>query len=343
MDGVSFIITVFDKAPYLPRVINALAGQEGAFEREFIFVDDGSTDGSAEVVARLTAGWSSPVLILRQRNQGASFATNHGAAEARLQWLRLVDGDDLLAPGSTPRMLAAVEEAGETLAYGDLGIYDDEDPWATDCPTWTIEHVTDGLRRFIRNCPVNSSCVLVAKERYRAADGCDSRLVSPDQALLLRLFAIGDGLRLIGPVAYRPREAPGRLSGQRRRSRYESVLALYYLMTETPNLDPALSRYAARRALSRAARFYRAHGGRLASMHLVRHLASVLGLPLGARAVFQALSAFTEDGRVERPESWLPGALRDPDPISPPQVARRSGGSTAVGAHAASARTEKFG
>ena len=56
MSGVSFIVTVFDKRDYLPRVVDALARQVGPFEREFIFVDDGSSDGSAALIAALTRG-----------------------------------------------------------------------------------------------------------------------------------------------------------------------------------------------------------------------------------------------------------------------------------------------
>ena len=48
------------------------ARQTGPFEREFMFVDDGSSDGSAELIAELTRGWRDQVLILRQPNRGAS-------------------------------------------------------------------------------------------------------------------------------------------------------------------------------------------------------------------------------------------------------------------------------
>jgi glycosyltransferase involved in cell wall biosynthesis len=84
MTGVSFIVTVFDKAAFLPRVLDALQRQSGDFTREFLFIDDGSRDGSAEIIARLTEAWRDPVLILRQPNRGASAATNAGAERACL-------------------------------------------------------------------------------------------------------------------------------------------------------------------------------------------------------------------------------------------------------------------
>ena len=313
MSGVSFIVTVYNKTAFLPRVVAALQRQSGGFAREFLFIDDGSTDGSAELIARLTDGWSDPVIILRQPNRGASAATNAGAARASQPWLKLVDGDDLLVPGATQWLLGAARETGQTLAYGDLGSYrsDDPDPLARDFlhPGFAAEQ--DGLARFIRNCPVNSSGILVGAERYRAAGGCDERLVSPDQALFLRLFAGGGGAHVTGPVALVPDEAAGRLSSQERRSRYESVLALYYLVTETPGLGERYAYLAYRRALSRAYRFQRSHGGRmLFTRHFLNLVKSRLRRTVDLRGMYQALGAFTEDGAVERPAHWLPGALK---------------------------------
>ena len=313
MTGVSFIVTVFNKTAFLPRVTAALARQTGDFAREFVFVDDGSSDGSAELVARLTQGWREPVLILRQPNRGASAATNAGAARASLPWLKLVDGDDLLVPGATASLLAAAEATETALAWGDLGHYDidDPDPLGRDFPALPFAAESDGLARFIRNCAANSSSILVTAERYRAAGGCDERLVSPDQALFLRLFAVGSGVHVEGPVALIPDRAPGRLSQQERRSRYESVLALYYLVTETKGLSAAHARYAYRRALSRAWRFQRAHGGRfLFTGHFLRLLKSRLSDAVDPATMYRALGAFTEDGSTERPVQWLPGALR---------------------------------
>lgn len=45
---VSFILTVFNKSRYLVPTIQSLQNQKGDFSREFIFVDDCSTDDSVD-------------------------------------------------------------------------------------------------------------------------------------------------------------------------------------------------------------------------------------------------------------------------------------------------------
>ncbi len=315
MDAVSFIITVFNKSPFLPGVVAALARQTGSFAREFIFIDDGSSDGSGELVAQLTASWSEKVEVLRQKNRGASAATNLGARRASGFWLKLVDGDDLLLPRATESLLEAAKSEGEGFAYGTLGTYDplDPDPLRSARAPLQRAKEKDGLKRFIRNCAANSSAILVSKERFFAAGGCDERLVCPDPALFLRLFAKGGGARFEDAVALVPDKAPGRLSELQHLNQYELVLALYYLVAETPGLEARYARLASRRALSRARRFERRERGTFfLNRHLLVLAASRLGLPIDPlRAIEKALSAFTPDGRSKRPVEWLPGALRE--------------------------------
>ena len=42
--GVSFVVPVYNKAPYLPAVLAAIHAQRGDFRRHYVFIDDGSTD-----------------------------------------------------------------------------------------------------------------------------------------------------------------------------------------------------------------------------------------------------------------------------------------------------------
>ena len=66
-DGVTFVVTVYNKARWLPDVCAAIGAQRGDFAREYVFIDD----GSAEIIERETAGWPD-VTLLRQANAGST-------------------------------------------------------------------------------------------------------------------------------------------------------------------------------------------------------------------------------------------------------------------------------
>ena len=55
MTAVSFIITVYNKRPHLPAVLSGLAEQDGLDSAEFLFIDDGSTDGSLAAIENALA------------------------------------------------------------------------------------------------------------------------------------------------------------------------------------------------------------------------------------------------------------------------------------------------
>ena len=56
MPSVSFVITVFNKSKFLKPVIKSLKSQKGKFQKEYIFIDDGSTDGSYKILKNETKG-----------------------------------------------------------------------------------------------------------------------------------------------------------------------------------------------------------------------------------------------------------------------------------------------
>ena len=107
-EGVSFVVPVYNKAPYLPGVLDAIKAQRGDFARQYIFIDDGSSDGSLALLKRLTRGWPD-TLIESQPNRGSANATNRGIALAEFEFIKFVDADDLLAFDATEWLLRALE------------------------------------------------------------------------------------------------------------------------------------------------------------------------------------------------------------------------------------------
>src|ERR1700730_10992449 len=120
---VSVLIPVFNGEPYLAAAIESVQAQ--TFEDyEFIIVDDGSTDGSADMIAGFAA--SDPrIRAYRKSNSGISETLNLGIAEARGDRNARLDADDIMLPHRLERQLAFVSGASDVVAAGSYyGILD---------------------------------------------------------------------------------------------------------------------------------------------------------------------------------------------------------------------------
>jgi glycosyltransferase involved in cell wall biosynthesis len=118
---VSVITPSYNQAAYLEETIRSVLDQEGV-ELEYILIDGGSTDGSAEIIARYAhrlAYWVS------EKDQGQTDAINKGFARAHGDVLAWLNSDDTLEPGALQaavRYLQAHPEVG--LVYGDAHYID---------------------------------------------------------------------------------------------------------------------------------------------------------------------------------------------------------------------------
>lgn len=94
---LSLVIPVYNGAAFLKDLIESLVRQRRVPD-EVIFVDDGSTDDSSEIIGKLGAGLAG-LRIIHQHNQGQAVARNAGVRQARGRYLAFVDADDFVAPG----------------------------------------------------------------------------------------------------------------------------------------------------------------------------------------------------------------------------------------------------
>ena len=103
---LSVVVPVYNVAPWLPGFLDSLAKALPAEAHEVIAVDDGSTDGSPEILQEYAK--KLPVLrVVHRQNGGLSAARNTGLEHASGTWLAFADSDDLVAPGAYARWLAA--------------------------------------------------------------------------------------------------------------------------------------------------------------------------------------------------------------------------------------------
>ena len=90
---ISVVIPCYNRRHTLERALQSVFDQTSPVD-EVILVDDGSTDGSSEMVRQLFA----QVNVITQPNLGVSAARNRGIAAARFEWIALLDSDDSWLP-----------------------------------------------------------------------------------------------------------------------------------------------------------------------------------------------------------------------------------------------------
>jgi glycosyltransferase involved in cell wall biosynthesis len=120
--SLSVVIPVHDEAPHLAATLDALvrAARASAFAAEVILVDDGSTDGSADV-ARCALRDRLPLTIVAQANAGRLEARRAGIAEARSELVLLLDGRVRLRPESLSFVYERIA-TGETVWNGHVHV-----------------------------------------------------------------------------------------------------------------------------------------------------------------------------------------------------------------------------
>lgn len=96
MCKVSVIVPVYNLKQYIPRCIDSLQSQT-LEDIEIIIIDDGSTDGSAEICDQY-ADEDSRIRVLHKKNEGLSAARNVGVRMARANYIMFADGDDWVEP-----------------------------------------------------------------------------------------------------------------------------------------------------------------------------------------------------------------------------------------------------
>ncbi len=124
---VSIITPSYNQARYLEETMRSVLSQDYP-NLEYLIVDGGSTDGSAEIIARCAR--EHPERIpwwVSERDAGQTDAINKGFARARGEILAWLNSDDLYYPGAVSEAVAFLQahpQAG--MVYGDADLVDGE-------------------------------------------------------------------------------------------------------------------------------------------------------------------------------------------------------------------------
>ncbi|MDR1810434.1 MAG: glycosyltransferase [Prevotella sp.] len=122
---LSIIVPVYNVERYLERCIRSIVTQDvPAGKYELIVVNDGSTDGSREILSRLQREYPF-IRIVDKENGGLSSARNEGLKYASGEYIFFIDSDDWIADDALPFLLEWIENYPvDILWFGACKVYD---------------------------------------------------------------------------------------------------------------------------------------------------------------------------------------------------------------------------
>ncbi|MBF0611240.1 MAG: glycosyltransferase family 2 protein [Magnetococcales bacterium] len=106
---VSVVMGVFNEAPHLANTLDSLLAQDYP-HWEAVVVDDGSQDGSREILAHYQQQDERIQPLFLEHNGGLTRALNRGLGIARGRYIARLDGDDLCLPHRLKRQVALLED-----------------------------------------------------------------------------------------------------------------------------------------------------------------------------------------------------------------------------------------
>jgi len=179
---ISVVIPSYNRRHTLERALQSVFDQTSRVD-EVILVDDGSTDGSSEMVRQLFP----EVIVLKQPNLGVSAARNRGIAKARCEWIALLDSDDSWLPQKIDQIRNAHK------LQPDFVLYHSDEIWIRHgvrvnpmqkhrkCGGWIFEQC-------LPLCAISPSAAVICKSTLESLGNFDENLPAcEDYDLWLRL------------------------------------------------------------------------------------------------------------------------------------------------------------
>ncbi|MFE6506721.1 glycosyltransferase family 2 protein [Nocardioides sp. NPDC057767] len=208
---LSVVVPVYNVAGYVAASLDSILRQplREVCAIEVIVVDDGSTDGSTEIVKDIAAQ-DHRVTLITQPNSGVSRARHTGIEAATGDLLTFVDPDDILPRDAWSSMIKTLRRTGSDFAVGSAErltvVNGEERRYVT--PLMRRNHTRTRLRCQIEDAPLMLADVFVWNKIFRRSFWTDNDITFPertryqDQVALTQAFLAARAFDVLTDVVY---------------------------------------------------------------------------------------------------------------------------------------------
>jgi glycosyltransferase involved in cell wall biosynthesis len=190
----SVAVPAYNHARFIGACLESIRDQTYP-ELELVVVDDGSTDGTGDVVQRFVREHGKRfrrVELIRQENRGVGAASNRAIAACRGEWVHLLGSDDRLYPHKIGAQWRAIQDWGDerlALVYADADLIDED---GAAIPKIAGERPPSGpdpkaYLALVLGNPIPNPTVALHRERFAGLGGFDESLRLEDWDCWLRL------------------------------------------------------------------------------------------------------------------------------------------------------------
>jgi glycosyltransferase involved in cell wall biosynthesis len=228
---VAVVVATYNTEKFIRETIDSVLAQT-LRDIEVIIVDDGSTDGTQNVLK----SFSDPRLtVIRQDNSGVSAARNTGLAAARAPYVFFLDADDILLRDALARMVGTLDRMPRHVASfaHHVKIAEDGSRLTTRADLrWKLFPAADTLRHLIAKNFIVCGAICIRTDAARSVGGFNRELkLGEDWEFWCRLAALGDFAAMPNDIVllYRQRfgSANFRLRQSPLRQNFEAIEAVY--------------------------------------------------------------------------------------------------------------------
>lgn len=242
LPGVSVIIAAWNARDTVRAAIES-ALQQSVPPLEVIVVDDGSVDGTPEVVVSMG---NPTVRLIQQDNRGQSAALNRGVSESRGQYIKFLDADDRLNPHHLESQLRALSSSQTRLASCSWGYFVEDGAEAAVRAEHTNRDYDSGIEWIVDSLTLDEGMMggwmwLIPHALLDITGGWNNALtLNNDFDFSVRLLLASSGVRFAPDAVYSYRKGMiGALSatmdGSAMRSAFETTSAGCKALLEREN------------------------------------------------------------------------------------------------------------